>query len=292
MKNIIIYSQNKSKKINDILKQNENYSITVNLPDEIKNMENLNPDLIIFDTPQEVTKNILVRQKFWTPVIIVDNDIYSDVSVRAEAYDYISRPIKEDEIKLRVANLLKIKDLKEEIKLVSSTDELTGLYNRKYLHERLESELSRAKRYNIPLSCLLIDIDFFKTVNDIYGYDWGDVLLKKIAEVIKSFARKEDIVTRYGDEEFIVILPNTDEKNTYVFAQRIREEVENMEFKPDEDEERHPVTISGGVAGYPFQAEIDETAQTLIRYSEHSLYNAKRQGKNKIVLFSEINLDV
>ena len=184
-----------------------------------------------------------------------------------------------------------IKELKETIDTVSTTDALTGLHNRKYLHERLEAEISRAKRYDIKLSCLLLDIDFFKVVNDMYGYDWGDVLLKKIAEMLKGSVRKEDILTRYGDEEFIVILPNTPEENAFLFAERFRRDIEKMEFIPAGEEERHPITISGGIASFPFLQNVDEDANTLIRYAEHALYNAKKRGKNKIVQFSQINIE-
>ena len=193
---------------------------------------------------------------------------------------------------VRVNSLLKVKELREEVNLVSTTDELTGLFNRKYLHERMEAELSRAKRYKLSLSCMLLDIDFFKVVNDMYGYDWGDVLLKEISEIIKRHVRKEDVLTRYGDEEFLILLPNTDEENAFLFAERLRRDIEKFEFHPDGEEEPHPVTISGGVASYPFLENVDENANTLIRYAEHALYNAKKRGKNKIVQFSQINLEL
>ena len=151
--------------------------------------------------------------------------------------------------------------------------------------------MSRAKRYGTQLSCLLIDIDFFKTVNDMYGYDWGDVLLKKIAQMLEALVRKEDILTRYGDEEFILILPNTSEDNAYIFAERFRRDIEKMEFIPANEEERHPITISGGISSYPFLENVDENVNTIIRYAEHALYAAKKHGKNQIVEFSKMNLD-
>ena len=151
--------------------------------------------------------------------------------------------------------------------------------------------MSRAKRHESKVSCLLLDIDYFKVVNDMYGYEWGDVLLKKIAEMLKSFIRKEDILTRYGDEEFVIILPDTNEDNAYIFAERFRREIEKMEFIPAGEEERHQITISGGISSYPFLKNVEETSNTLIRYSEHALYNAKKRGKNKIVQFSQINIE-
>ncbi len=292
MKNIIIYNEAGDSKIKETLEQVAEYNLEVKKPEFIKDIQAPNADLAIFDLDKEGTKDLLARNKVPVPTLIVSDCIIENLPVRTEAFDYIITPIKDDELLIRVRNLIKIKELRNEIRRVSTTDYLTGLYNRTYLHERLEAELSRSKRYNDSLSCLLLDIDFFKVVNDIYGYDWGDVLLKDITEVIKRRARKEDILTRYGDEEFIVLLPNTDEESAYLFADRIRVDIEEMEFKPDNEEERHPITISGGIASYPFPAGEEETAHTIIRYAEHALYTAKSRGKNKIIKFTQINLEV
>ena len=125
----------------------------------------------------------------------------------------------------------------------------------------------------------------------MYGYEWGDVLLKNFADKLKALIRKEDVLTRYGDEEFIVILPNTSEDNAFLFAERFRKDIEKMEFIPAGEEERHPITVSGGISTYPCLANVEEDANTVIRYAEHALYNAKKRGKNKIVQFSQINLE-
>lgn len=293
MKNIVIYSQNTASNIESIIKNySSEYNVQVFNPTEIKVADSLNPNLIILDVPVEVSQDILIRTKIPAPLLIVSDKILDGVTIRAEAYDYILTPLNEKELKVRVENMLKIRDLKDLVKIVSTTDELTGLHNRSYVHQRLDAELSRARRYNMVLSAILLDIDFFKVVNDIYGYDWGDVLLKDISEIIKQHARKEDIVTRYGDEEFLLILPNTDEDNAYIFAERLRKDIERMEFIPDGEEEKHPITVSGGIASYPFLNQTDENANTLIRYAEHALYNAKRRGKNKMVQFSQINLEL
>jgi len=291
MKNIIIYTENGSSEL-EYLRENEGYSVRSKNISEIKEAEELNPYIIILDVSKEALKDTLVRNKFPAPVLIKSDEIFENTTVRAEAYDYILTPVNKNELKVRVETLLKIKELKNEIEFVSTTDNLTGLYNRKYLHERLEAELSRAKRYNTPLSLLLVDIDFFKVVNDMYGYDWGDVLLKEITEILKRHIRKEDILTRYGDEEFIVVLPNTDEDNAFIFSERFRRDIEKMEFFPDGEDERHPITISGGISCYPFLENVDENANTMIRYAEHALYNAKKRGKNKIVQFSQINFEL
>ena len=291
MKNIIIYTDKNVSELESYLKDEEDLDVRVKSVSELKEVEKYNPALIALDLPEAKLKEITMVTRFPVPTLILADKIYTDLTLRGDSFDYILRPVLPYELTLRLNNLLKIKELKETIKLVSTTDELTGLHNRKFLHERLEAEISRAKRYDTKLSCLLLDIDFFKVVNDMYGYDWGDVLLKKIAEMLSGFIRKEDVLTRYGDEEFIIILPNTTEENAFIFAERFRREIEKMEFIPAGEEEKHPITISGGISSYPFLENVEENANTLIRYAEHALYNAKKRGKNKIVLFSQVNLD-
>lgn len=291
MKNIVIFGDKNNSSIEQILSENEEYNVRVKSFEELKEAQKFNPSVIILNCSDAKLKEIAMVTKLTAPTLIIADNALQDVVLRGDSYDYVTEPVNKNEFLLRLKNLVKIKDLKEMINQVSTTDELTGLHNRKYLHERLEAEISRAKRYDTKLSCLLLDIDFFKVVNDMYGYDWGDVLLKKIAEMLKGFIRKEDILTRYGDEEFIVILPNTPEENAFLFAERFRRDIEKMEFIPAGEEEKHPITISGGIASYPFLQNVDEDANTLIRYAEHALYNAKKRGKNKIVQFSQINID-
>lgn len=292
MKNIIIYTKGANSDLESYLSQNDDYSVRTKKAEEIKEHADLNPALVVIDMPKDDAQNALMTTKFSCPVLIKSDNVLDLTFVRAEAFDYILTPINNKELDIRVKNLIKVKELKDSINVVSTTDELTGLFNRKYLHQRLEAELSRSKRYNISISCLLLDIDNFKVINDMYGYDCGDVLLKKLSEIMSSHVRKEDVLTRYGDEEFIILLPNTDEEHAYLFAERLRRDIAKFEFFPDGEEEPHPISVSGGVSSYPFLANVDEDANTLIRYAEHALYNAKRRGKNKIVQFSQVNIEV
>ena len=290
--NIIFYSQNGTSEYAKMLTDvNDEFVIREFKFDEIKNYKEVNPGVIIMDAPINKVKDICAVTKFETSLLVIVDEIPENLTIRADIHDFIVKPVNAKEFLTRVEALAKASKYRISIKKQSITDELTGLYNRKYLHHRLEAEMSRAKRYGTPLSCLLIDIDFFKTVNDMYGYDWGDVLLKKIAQMLEALIRKEDILTRYGDEEFILILPNTPEDNAYIFAERFRRDIEKMEFIPANEEERHPITISGGISSYPFLENVEENANTIIRYAEHALYAAKKHGKNQIVEFSKMNLD-
>ena len=288
MKNVIIYTDKKSSAIADVIANIEDTNVRLENAENLKDYETLNPGVIIVESVPNIN-DVLMVTKFKFPILFI-GETFKGATVRAVAFDYIKTPVDNQELVIRVKNMLKIKELRDKLKTLSTTDELTGLHNRKYLLERMEQEISRSKRYGNALSVLLFDLDFFKVVNDIYGYEWGDVLLRSIADKLKQLIRKEDILTRYGDEEFIVVLPNTSEDNAFLFAERFRKDIEKMEFIPAGEEERHPITISGGISTFPCIPDTEEDANTIIRYAEHALYNAKKRGKNKIVQFSHLNL--
>ena len=287
--NVVIYSKDKNTPILNVLENIDDINLRVEAPESLPNYKEINASVIVLDMPVDEINKTAAITKFDAGVLVVVDEI-PKMTVRAIVHDFIKRPVNEIELKVRVEALMKAVHYKHSLNMVTITDELTGLFNRKYLHARLDAEISRAKRYGTDLSCLLIDIDFFKTVNDMYGYDWGDVLLKKVAEMLKALIRKEDILTRYGDEEFLLILPNTSEQQAFIFAERFRRDIEKMEFIPAQEEERHPITISGGISSYPFLENVEENSNSLIRYAEHALYNAKQSGKNQIVQFSRINI--
>lgn len=288
MKNIIIYTDKNSSNLAEVISTIEDANVRLEDAANLKDYETLNPSVVIVESVPNI-KDVLMVTKFKYPILFI-GETFKGCTVRAVAFDYVKTPVDNQELIVRVKNMLKIRELREKLKTLATTDELTGLHNRKYLLERMDQEISRAKRYGNALSLLLFDLDFFKVVNDIYGYEWGDVLLKSIADKLKGLIRKEDILTRYGDEEFVVVLPNTSEDNAFLFAERFRKDIEKMEFIPAGEEERHPITISGGIATYPCLPDTEEDANTIIRYAEHALYNAKKRGKNKIVQFSQLNL--
>ncbi len=288
MANIVIYSKNKNTPLAPILSDIDDVSVRVEDGSIMREFSMLNPSLIVVESVDNLS-DVLMTTKFTCPLLFVGKRF--NTIVRAEGYDFISEPVDKDELVIRAKALLKISYYKERMNEVSTTDELTGLHNRKFLQEALEAEISRSRRYKTKVSCILFDLDYFKAVNDMYGYEWGDILLRNVAGMLDVSVRKEDIVTRYGDEEFLLILPNTSEDNAFIYAERFRRSVEKMEFIPAGEEERHPITISGGIATFPCMENVHEDANTLIRYAEHALYNAKHRGRNKIVQFSQINLD-
>ena len=290
MNNIVIYSTKPMPGLEAILMEIDDADVRTVDINQMKDYAVINPSLMIVENI-EAAKDALMTNKFPCPILFI-GESRRDFTVRAEGFDFIVDPFNKEEMIIRANALLRIKAIKDKLERVSTTDDLTGLHNRKYLQERLEEEISRSKRYGTKLSCILFDLDFFKVVNDMYGYEWGDILLRNIANKLTAMARKEDIVTRYGDEEFLLVLPNTSEENAFLFGERFRREVEKMEFIPAGEEEAHKVTISGGISTYPCMQDVEEDANTVIRYAEHALYNAKHRGKNKIVQFSQMNLEM
>ena len=288
--NVVIYSETGASDFANLIKLDDETELREFDLSELENYKQYNPGVLVLDMELDKVREFCAVRKLEFPVLVPVNEIPDGLTIRALSYDFIKKPINEIELNVRLNALLKTYSTKRELLKTAMCDELTGLYNRKYLHLRLDSEISRAKRYGTNLSCLLLDIDYFKIVNDMYGYDWGDILLRKIAQMLSALVRKEDVLTRYGDEEFIIILPETTEQQAMIFAERFRRDVEKMEFIPANEEERHPITISGGISSFPCMEAVEENSNTLIRYAEHALYNAKQSGKNKIVEFSKMNL--
>jgi diguanylate cyclase (GGDEF)-like protein len=166
-----------------------------------------------------------------------------------------------------------------QFQLMSITDPLTGLLNRRYLEERLTDELNRSQRYNYATSCLMIDIDDFKTYNDQNGHQAGDVALKVTAHALKAALRGADVACRYGGEEFCILLPQTSLSEAGVIAERIRQTVAEKEYRYGKSQPLGMVTVSIGIS--TFAKNID-TAERVIAAADRALYNAKFRGKNRI----------
>lgn len=167
-------------------------------------------------------------------------------------------------------------NVNEKLKLIAATDKLTHLFNRNKFYEIANSEMERAKRYKRPLSIVMFDIDHFKRINDTYGHNIGDYVLKTLSKIIKENIRKNDWAFRWGGEEFIVIAPETDLEDAVKLAEKLREAVEKYDF-----DKVHRVTISIGVANY--KEDIDKNnIDSLVNRADEALYRAKEGGRNRV----------
>ena len=171
---------------------------------------------------------------------------------------------------------------KEEAERLAITDPLTGLFNRRFLEEKLSNELIRAKAHNNYLSIVMADIDHFKRINDTYGHKVGDEVLKALALILRANTRENDTVARYGGEEFVILLSNVSKYDAYRIAERIRLEIEDTSLEEIGVPEK--ITVSFGISCFPGDGE---DAIDLLKKADQALYQAKSQGRNRVVVFTE-----
>jgi diguanylate cyclase (GGDEF)-like protein len=169
-----------------------------------------------------------------------------------------------------------------QFQLMSITDPLTGLLNRRYLEERLNDELNRSQRYGYEMSCLMIDIDDFKNYNDRNGHQAGDLALKITAHALKAALRSADVACRYGGEEFCILLPQTSLSEAGVIAERMRQRVAEKEYAFGKSQPLGTVTVSIGISTF---AKYIDTGEKVIAAADRALYNAKSLGKNRIEFY-------
>jgi two-component system cell cycle response regulator len=207
--------------------------------------------------------------------------------IQAGAYDYLPKNrIGEGSLLRVLTNTLEKSRLKREIKnaqeklaMMSIRDELTELYNRRYFNDVIEKEVSRAMRYKTDLVLCMIDLDYFKKINDTYGHLAGDMTLSKIAGMLKKCVRESDLCCRYGGEEFTVIMTNTDTKGAEKVSERFRKMVAHRLFQYNSS--KFHCTVSVGIAA--FKPELKQSSTELMEAADYALYKAKAQGRNSVV---------
>jgi len=263
------------------------------------------PDLILLDVMMPKIDGIEVARRVkgnaqlpFIPIIMqtaLDATENKVEGLEAGADDYITKPIDFAELKARLNSMLRIKRLQEELeererqlleanerlRYMSQTDALTGLDNRRQLEERIDEMFEHAKRLNEPFACVMCDLDRFKSVNDTYGHQAGDAVLKQLAKILRNEVREIDRAGRYGGEEFLLLLPGTVLDAAVTFAERVRKQIEGHTFTFDGTTIRR--TASFGVSAWPHPriAHCDG----LVRAADDALYVAKETGRNRVVRF-------
>ena len=266
----------------------------------IKTVKMMKPDIILLDVilpgldGYEVCRWLKLDENAkGIPVIMltVKKELADKISgLQIGADDYLPKPYNELELNARIYASLRTKALQDELRMknkqleellgkveyMAITDALTGLYNRRRFHDVLAKEFERSKRYGTPFSLVMLDIDHFKKVNDDCGHQAGDTVLREVSNIIMKSIREIDTASRFGGEEFMVILPNTERENAKIGSERMRTAIERHQF-PEMD---RAITVSIGIAGLPDPGLANE--DRLIRCADYALYQAKRNGRNRI----------
>lgn len=263
--------------------------------DAIEQLRSFQPDLLITDLEMPRIGGLqLVQWLRRSPdlsavlVIILTSRSSLDDKLRGleGADDYITKPFEALELKARVKVMMRLKDAldtaverQRRLEEITITDELTGIYNRRFLNARTDEEFAKALRHSTPLTCLLLDLDYFKLVNDNYGHAWGDFVLQEFARLIRARLRQGDVFARYGGEEFVVLLPLTSHVEGLRLADELRALIAATRFI-------HGglalgLTVSIGVSTVP-RGDI-RSAVEFVADADAALYRAKSTGRNRVV---------
>ncbi len=256
-------------------------------------------DLVITDIAMPRLDGIAltqaIKEKYDSNVIVMTGmggQFTYEAVIAKGASDFILKPIRIEELLVRIKRILReriiieernrmehaLRESEQRYQELSITDDLTKLYNFRYLHEKLGTEIDRSRRYNRQISLLMLDVDNFKQYNDSFGHLEGDGVLIRLAEVIRSSLRRMDQACRYGGEEFVIILPETTGEQGYVIAERIREGIRQEAFTPAPGKVAQ-VTVSIGVA----QLQPQEDMLHFIDRADKNMYAAKAAGKDKVI---------
>ncbi len=224
----------------------------------------------------------------YTPVVIISGDDNPETIVNAldrGADDYIIKPFAPPELLARIRAQLRISDLTRklmaanmELQAQVEIDDLTGLFNMRSMYNKIHLEIERAKRYNRYVCVVMMDMDYFKSVNDGHDHLFGSYVLSQVGRIIRNNIRTIDVAARYGGDEFLILLTETHPEGAQIFCERLRDTIAQTLFVQGRDEIQ--LTASLGYAIVP-AAQVPIDAQTLARIADHQLYEAKRGGRNQ-----------
>lgn len=262
--------------------------------DAINKIAHWGPQLVLLDVdmPQlnglETLTFLRSSEQYVSTIFVSAHNDTEDVirGLDAGADDYICKPYNPLELLARIRCHLRIKDIRDELnranarlKELVDIDDLTGLFNMRSLYQKLDYELGRASRYNRAVSVIMMDLDHFKLVNDENDHLFGSFVLSQVGRIIKENIRKVDFAARYGGDEFLIVLTETNAEGARIFCERLRKIIAEHRFKNDKHERRLTSSI-----GFAITKIGNKTVdgKTLVRYADRALYQAKEQGRNRV----------
>ncbi|MEW5848578.1 MAG: diguanylate cyclase [Myxococcota bacterium] len=269
-------------------------SVAANGVQALKILNESTPELVVLDFNMpgldglETLKLVRQREQYVAVVFVTARSEKPDVvrGLDAGADDYICKPFDPEELQARVRVQLRIKDLHDRLADANrrlqeqvEIDDLTQLYNMRSMYARIDNALKRARRYKRTVGVVMIDLDHFKNVNDAHDHLFGSYVLAQLGAVIRGNVRETDLAARYGGDEFLVVLTETNAEGAAFFAERLRSVIESQECVSGEHRAR--VTASVGLALSDMSPDAD--ARDLVRLADQALYEAKRQGRNRVV---------
>ncbi len=252
------------------------------------------PHLVLLDVNMpglnglETLAKLRTREEYVSVVFVSANSKREDIltGLDAGADDYVCKPFDILELMARVRAQLRIKDLRDDLKRANERlrelvdiDDLTGLFNMRSLYKRLDFELDRARRHNRSVCVIMMDLDYFKRVNDQHDHLFGSFVLTQIGKMIRENIRKVDFAARYGGDEFLLVLTEINLEGAMTFANRLRQKIADQTFKNDHFSIQLTASMGLSLAN-PNESEID--ARALVRYADRALYKAKENGRNRV----------
>jgi two-component system cell cycle response regulator len=257
-------------------------------------IDTVDPHLVILDVMMpgldgfQTLAKIRERQKYVSVIFISSNKKTEDIvkGLEAGADDYVAKPFHPSELQARVKAQLRNCDLKNQLINANKhlaqlvvTDEITGLFNMRTLYDKLEVEVERARRFKRQLGVIMLDIDFFKLVNDNHDHLFGSYVLSELGKIIKDNIRQTDFAARYGGDEFLIVLTDTNQVGTHLFCERLRERVAAIIFKSGRDQMN--ITVSLGFSIFDGTGS-PVTGKELVRTADRALYKSKHEGRNRV----------
>ena len=275
-----------------------NISVASTAEEGIDLLKNNTFDVVITDIALPKMNGLeltsLIKKEYSTDVIVITgySSIYSyEEVINKGASDFVFKPVRYKELLIRLKRVLKEQCLKKDrdlmvkkLKKLATTDALTNLNNSRQFFNQVEIEIERSNRYGHPLSIILFDIDDFKKYNDSFGHLAGDRVLEKLGQMVMSLLRTIDSGYRYGGEEFTILLPDTNEAEAKIVAERLRVTVEKERFYPENSKISISISISAGVTQY----KRPEEAKPFIKRADSAMYKSKRAGKNRVSLSNDL----